>query len=71
MVILTLFASVVHRNTIDKNTLLSKGSHLTRKKSKLVMEFFRKGLDPSPPLIFGSYGSGGAQFNFSHKKGKN
>ena len=35
------------------------------------MEFFRKGFDPTPPLIFGSYGTGGAHFNFGHKKWKN
>ena len=33
------------------------------------MEFFRKGSDP-PPLIFGSYGTHEAQFNFGHKKGE-
>ena len=42
----------------------------SNEKRGLVMEFFRKGFDP-PPLIFGSYGTGGAQFNFGHKKGKN
>ena len=45
--------------------LLGKPSN---KKSGLVMEFFRKGFDPLP-LIFGSYGTGGAPFNFGHKKG--
>ena len=33
------------------------------------MEIFRKGSDP--PLIFGSYETRQAQFNFDHKKGKN
>ena len=34
------------------------------------MEFFRKGSDPSPPLIFGSYGTREAHFNFGHKNGE-
>ena len=34
------------------------------------MDFFRKGSDPPPPLIFGSYGTRGAQFHFGHKKGE-
>ena len=42
------------------------------KKTGLVMEIFRKGSDPPfLPLIFGSYGTREAQFNFCHKKGKN
>ena len=45
--------------------LLGKPSN---KKSRLFKEFFRKGFDPPP--FFGSYGTGGAQFNFGHKKGK-
>ena len=40
-----------------------------KKKSGLTMDFFRKGSDP-PPLIFGSYGTRGAQFDVGHKKGK-
>ena len=34
------------------------------------MDFFRKGSDPPPPLIFGSYGTRGAQFDVGHKKAK-
>ena len=41
-----------------------------QKNNGLVMEIFRKGSDP-PPLIFGSYGTREAQFNFGHQKGKN
>ena len=33
------------------------------------MDFFRKGSDP-PPLIFGSYGTGGAHLIFGHQKGE-
>ena len=33
------------------------------------MEIFRRGSDP-PPLIFGSYRTREAQFNFGHKKGE-
>ena len=39
-------------------TVLVKPSN---EKSGLVMEFFRKGFDP-PPLIFESYGTGGAHW---------
>ena len=45
---------------------LGKGA---KKKSRLVMVFFRKGSDP-PPLIFGSYGTREAHFNFGHKNGE-
>ena len=33
------------------------------------MEIFRKGSDP-PTLIFGSYGTRQAQFNFGHQNGE-
>ena len=35
------------------------------------MEIFRNGSDsPTPPLIFESYGTHEAHFNFGHKKGE-
>ena len=42
---------------------------INNKKSGLVMEIFCMGSHP-PPLIFRSYGTREAKFNFGHKKGE-
>ena len=35
------------------------------------MDFFHKGSNPPPPLIFGSYGTRKAHLSFGYQKGEN